>query len=262
MIIENIQELAGLEFSIGSISAKSDCWSIYTEFDYKTHGRKKNLIHIFTDGTRYYEDDGDVFQVSEGTVLFIPDKTRCRTWSTDVCSGIGICFDIIGDIEIAQRIYFCWKDTRGDYRRLFELLNESYISTPKALLSHRSLLLRLLDLMTSESTTAARYGELLAPALRFISLHYRENLPVADYAAACNLSESYFRRIFVKYVGMTPLEYRNSLRFNEVCRLRAEGLSMTEISERCGYCDSSYLRKLFRRYTGQSIKTYTMPEIV
>lgn len=261
-IIENIRDLASLEFNVVSVSVKSDCWHDGAEFNYIAHGRRMNLIHIVASGTRHYEFLGERFKICEGTVLFIPHSTQYRTWNSGICSGIGVCFEFGADFEIAQGIYYGWQDERGDYRRLFELLEECGSVEPKRTLRMQSLLLRILDHMTSECRSDSKYGELLAPALKFIMEHYTENLPVPEYASSCNLSESYFRRIFVRHVGMTPIEYRNSLRFDEACRLRAQGFGMSEIAERCGFCDASYLRKLFRRQTGKSIKSYTEPEIV
>ena len=105
-------------------------------------------------------------------------------------------------------------------------------------------------------------GRTMAPALRHLKLHYRENEPVSVYAAACRLSESHFRRKFLEYTGMTPVEYRDSLRFEEARRLYVSGMPMTQIAERVGFCDASYLRRLYKQRTGSHFRDYRSPEII
>ncbi len=195
-------------------------------------------------------------------MLFIPSGTKYLTENSEPCTGIGILFSFTGDLRVREGIYAGWSDPRGDYQRLFERLDDSLISRPKAVLHHTSLLLRILDRMSSEVSRSERYASMLEPAVSLIKDKFRENLPIKAYSDVCNLSESYFRRIFGEQLGMSPIEYRNMLRFEEVRRLRHQGLSVNEIAETCGFCDAAYLRRLFKRETGGSVKTCTEPEIV
>ena len=262
MTYASLASIASIEFSVHSITTKSDVWTDSEHFDYSQYGRNRKLIHIITSGKRQYRYNDETFELVAGQLLFIPDHTKYQTWNLSPCSGIGVCFCFDCKTAIEPGIFCDWYDDRGEYIKLFERLDECHVKNTASLLHKRTLLLRILDKMTQESSTAVRLSELLAPALQYIREHYRENLPVSTYASICSLSESYFRRIFVSHIGMTPIEYRNSLRFEEVFRLRNNGLSMSEIAECCGFCDTAYMYKLFRKQTGQSMKHYVNPEIV
>ena len=116
--------------------------------------------------------------------------------------------------------------------------------------------------MIADMNNQSELERMIAPALHHLKLHYRENEPVSVYASACCLSESHFRRKFLEYTGMTPVEYRNSLRFEEARRLYASGMPMMQIAERVGFCDASYLRRLYKQQTGGRFRDYRSPEII
>lgn len=84
--------------------------------------------------------------------------------------------------------------------------------------------MRILGHMANDLPTDRSAGQ-LSNAVDFISAHFRENLPISDYAAARSFSESYFMRRFVERFGISPIDYRNDLRFREVRRMCLECVS-------------------------------------
>ena len=84
--------------------------------------------------------------------------------------------------------------------------------------------MRIFDHMANDLPTDRSAGQ-LSNAVDFISAHFRENLPISDYAAACSFSESYFRWRFIERFGISPIDYRNDLRFREVRRMCSECVS-------------------------------------
>ena len=64
-------------------------------------------------------------------------------------------------------------------------------------------------------------------------------------------------RSFKKCYGITLFEYLNNYRLECVCRLlTASHLSLEEISVRCGFNCSNYLRKVFKRRYGLTPSEY------
>lgn len=261
MLITDIRELATLDFGVTDVSAKSEHWGDNYKYSY-TDGRPKNLIHIITSGKRSYEFENDEFELSAGCVFLIPEGTKYTTRSVGSCSGIGSLFKFTDpEIKISPGIYHNWNDDTVDYLSLFTRLNESFIYEPQSLLHHKSLVMRILDHMTRDLAPDKCVGQLSA-AVDFINSHFRENLPIADYAAACSFSESYFRRRFVEHFGMTSVEYRDNLRFREARRMCSEGISLSKAAEAVGFCDASYLRRLYKKRFGRSFGTPDDNDIV
>ena len=63
-------------------------------------------------------------------------------------------------------------------------------------------------------------------ALDYITLHYMEPLKIEDLAAWSHISETHFRRIFSKYMNMSPLEYINLVRIRAACAVSYTHLTL------------------------------------
>lgn len=95
---------------------------------------------------------------------------------------------------------------------------------------------------------------LIKPALEFINLTYTNNFSIKTYADKCNLSESYFRKIFKSVIGISPIDYRNELRFAKAEQLYQTGNNLKQIAEAIGFCDEVFFSKLYKKRFGTSIK--------
>ena len=76
--------------------------------------------------------------------------------------------------------------------------------------------------------------------IRYINDHYSENLRIAEYAAMAYVSESHFRKLFSAATGMSPIEYRNSIRLKIARELISEGYTVSEAAEAVGFNSTSF----------------------
>ena len=91
----------------------------------------------------------------------------------------------------------------------------------------------------------------------FVEMHYAEPIGLDDLAGVCDLSHSEFCRCFKSIMKQTPTEYVNRVRIRKSLPLLLAGkLTVTEISDRCGFSGSSYFAELFRRYMFCTPKQY------
>ncbi len=78
------------------------------------------------------------------------------------------------------------------------------------------------------------------------------NFKVGELARACNMSESGLFALFQKQ-GLTPIELKHRVLVEKaVTLLSSTDLSVTEISDRLGFGDPGYFRKIFRRIIGKT----------
>ncbi|MBM7567172.1 response regulator transcription factor [Paenibacillus sacheonensis] len=85
----------------------------------------------------------------------------------------------------------------------------------------------------------------------------REGVTQEEAAAAIHFSRGYFSDCFKRTVGSTFNEFMRELRIDWAKMwLVGTELSIGEISQRCGFADEPYFRKLFRDETGYSPKDY------
>jgi AraC-like DNA-binding protein len=72
-------------------------------------------------------------------------------------------------------------------------------------------------------------------------------------------SEDYIRSCFKKITGKTPSEFLTDIRIKHACFLidiYKNKISLSEISERCGYLDYIYFSKRFKSVMGMSPREY------
>lgn len=63
------------------------------------------------------------------------------------------------------------------------------------------------------------------------------------------MSPKYFCRIFRTVIHRTPIDYLNYYRIEKACYLlETEDLSITEVAYHCGFNDSSYFIRCFKKY--------------
>ncbi len=87
--------------------------------------------------------------------------------------------------------------------------------------------------------------------LSFIHSHYKDKITVAQIADATGTSEREAMRSFRKALNQSPIEYLISYRLNESKKmLQNSDLPITEICYQCGFSDSSYFGKAFRKAYG------------
>lgn len=93
--------------------------------------------------------------------------------------------------------------------------------------------------------------------LSYIHRNFGEKITLVEIAAAANISDREANRVFQKAIRQTPFEYLLSYRLSRAKELLSRSdLSITEISYHCGFADSAYMGKQFRKATGMTPKEY------
>ena len=89
------------------------------------------------------------------------------------------------------------------------------------------------------------------PAIDYIKKNYASPIHVIDLARSCGMSESYFRKIFKKYMNMKPMDYVNFVRIQRGCALlRETDLTVAMVSDSVGFESVSTFIRNFKRVVG------------
>ena len=97
----------------------------------------------------------------------------------------------------------------------------------------------------------------LAPVIDYISEHFEEKIYVDKLAEIINVSNDYFIKMFKDSIGKTPIDYINGLRINRSMQYLVEtDMSMSDISDKIGFCNANYFHKIFKQYTDTSPLAY------
>lgn len=93
----------------------------------------------------------------------------------------------------------------------------------------------------------------IVPAILYLEQHAAQDVSVRGLAAMCDMSVSGFRRMFHRYCGMSPLQYRNALRIRHACDLLRVGeYNVSEVAERTGFGNVYYFSRAFKKATGKT----------
>jgi transcriptional regulator GlxA family with amidase domain len=86
---------------------------------------------------------------------------------------------------------------------------------------------------------------------------FAEHYTLEELSQAVHLAPRTLTSKFVRTVGMTPLQYQQTLRIGHAkALLSSTGLSIEEISLACGYADARQLRRMFSQVQGLSPREY------
>lgn len=112
------------------------------------------------------------------------------------------------------------------------------------------LLLRNTDHTASVSPHATPFISTILPAISYVAENYMNDISIDTLAQVCHLSVSHFRRVFKHTLGITPLEYIQTVRIERArVLLFNQDLSVTEIGLQVGFSTpSSFIRQFHQLY--------------
>ncbi len=120
-------------------------------------------------------------------------------------------------------------------------------------------LIRLNEDITMEHERDALHVEKIRPALVHIELHYNEDIKIREMAEICNISEAYFRKLFVKCMKVSPLEYINTMRIQKACELlQKQDIPVNTLAWKVGYSSVSTFERNFKKIVGDSPKQWRL----
>jgi LacI family transcriptional regulator len=100
-------------------------------------------------------------------------------------------------------------------------------------------------------------NRLVSGAREFIRLNACEGIGVADVASNLRVSRSHIEKQFKKTLGRSILDEIQAQRLERLCALlRETSLPIGEIGARCGYATETYLKRLFKRRFGLTMRAY------
>ena len=91
----------------------------------------------------------------------------------------------------------------------------------------------------------------LEQVMNYVKSHYTQPISLEDAAQILSLNPEYFCRYFKKYMGMTFLEYVNSIRLYHIHQdLLNTNYSVSELMDRHGFTNYTLFSKMFRNTYG------------
>lgn len=97
----------------------------------------------------------------------------------------------------------------------------------------------------------------LSKSLRYINEFYTSDIKITELAKIENMCMTSYNLHFKKQMGITPTKYITRLRMNSAKDLlKNSSLSISEISNMCGYNDYNFFSRVFKSFHGISPREY------
>ena len=223
---------------------------------YPMHAHKNYEIMLYLEGKGYMRTElGDV-PFEDGTIVIIPPNIKHGSISENGFRNISIegdfeaylGFDTVKSFEdnetqegkmLAEMIY---KNRYGNDTYLASLCT-AYVCFLMQRFELDSAMQRSVKKITDEISQNA----------------FDTQIDLTLILSKSGYSEDYIRSCFKKITGKTPSEFLTDIRIKNACFLidiYKNKISLSEISERCGYLDYIYFSKRFKSVMGMSPREY------
>ena len=216
----------------------------------------------FKEGDSVYTfKSGKTIHVTTGDFLYLP-KYSTYSFKSNIrgevyCINLQ-CNDDIFDNEDPNESPFCFSLKRNfDVESIYKkVIREMYLKRSYYELTVKSLVYHLVSIILSEKDseyTPMSVKNKLIPALNYIDEHYLENdLSIPYLASICNVSETYFRKLFNNCFGVSPVKYINEKKIKYASDFLKSGLyNVSETASLTGFNDVGYFSRLYKKIIGE-----------
>ncbi len=238
-------------------SAKPRNTSSYTHEDKLYY----ELIY-YTEGIDIVEYKNERLETAANSIRFQPTKKKGEKYTISnviPTKSVDIIFESLSPLPDYSLINIY--DENNELKSLFKKAEKTWKKKETGYINKCNYIFyRILYLIEKYSEDLhPSYLKRISPAVEFIHAHYTDiEFPYSDMAKICNMSESYFRRIFFKCFKCSVTSYIKKLRIEYACEMliSEQKNSISEIAEKCGYENIFYFSRVFKDTLGISPSEY------
>ncbi len=113
------------------------------------------------------------------------------------------------------------------------------------------------DPSAPELPSGGKQNRYVAQAVRYMEVHYAEDITLASLSAHLGLSESHLSHLFKDETGQSPGNYLLQIRLREAMEMLKDCRNrVSEVAERTGFRDIAYFSSTFKKNVGMSPSEY------
>lgn len=221
--------------------------------------RSRSAISFRISGCTKFLCSGEELSAQEGTVTYIPAGVDYKRISAQDEELIIIHLRGFGSEEKCIQVFdpkypIAFSDI------FYRMLDEWEQRKPGY--EHRctALLYQMLEKLEIYEETYMLQNEqqILSKGLVYLNMHFDDpGLTVSELAKKCNISEVYFRRLYKKTFGVSPLKAMQKMKLDRAIELLESGyFRISEVAEKSGFPNSKYFSTFFKKELGVTPMTY------
>ena len=223
---------------------------------YPLHSHRNYEVMVYLSGKGYMKTPGRNYPFEPGSVIIVPPEIRHGSVSENGFKNISIEGEF-DNIFHAKDIICCSDNTEGEITSLAKLIYAGRFKNKNYLGALCSAFTRLIALETASSVGIT--SKINCIMYQISERYFDSELDLALLLKQSGYAPDYIRAQFKAVTQKTPSEFLNQVRINQarfLIDVYSDSLTLSEISEKCGYNDYVYFSRTFRSLTGLSPKQY------
>ena len=198
-------------------------------------------------------DNGKELSASPKSIIYLPKNSNYTVTRSNKSSGCyAINFDLDEETDFAP---FIVKVKNPNYiTDCFKLAESAWRHKSSGYeIKCKAELYSIIYNMIKENNmeyVSGEYAEKIKPAIDYIHHNYtKDNISIAELSHISSMSEVYFRRVFGKVMGISPIRYINNLKLSHAKELlETQMYSVSKVAELSGFHDESYFSREFKKH--------------
>lgn len=220
-------------------------------------------LRYYTSGKAHVKYKKHIFDIKEGSVLYIPKISGISEQYTEEisepCNSISIYFDT--DFPLSDELFVKDLSETKDAKTLFTRMYKTWLGRKnKYYLSCMSMIYEIIAGLSKPTGNYIPEGKYLKIEKGVTYLYnncFNKDIDFYYPAELCGISYTYFKQLFIQKYDRAPKKQIMYLRMERAVELIGTGsCSITEIADKCGFENVYYFSKAFKKYYGVSPKNY------
>lgn len=257
LTVKDIELVTAVTGKAGTVLPLTDPTNFRLRMPRKQHG----LVLVQQGRGRYVFQNQLVLETHPGTLLYLPKGWKYYVETLEASEVICVNFSVLEDVSPEPWVYPPKNFAR--WTELFETLLRLWrYPAPGSSARCKAVLYDMLASIEEERQTSylpRDKRERIENAILKLEEEFRKgnHVDIPYLAAQCNMSQTYFRRLFHRLYGVPPKQYILSARLRWAkTMLKTTEEPITEIAKSCGFDSVYYFSRAFRIHEGTSPSEY------
>ena len=222
---------------------------------FETKNRNNHIIGIHLSGSSVHYFKNRKFTIDENCVYFLNQKDDYKVKVLEKGVAFSVHFTTYEPIDTES---FCIKTAKAnEIVRLLNLIEKGFLSKNNELGLMSDVYGLCSELNRIYQKSYFLKDKRMTDAEKYINIHFTENDCLSAAVKQSSLSRRRFNELFKACFGLTPNKYLTSLKIEYAKKLISTNyLSISQISEMCGFSDIYYFCKVFKNETGTTPAKY------
>jgi AraC-like DNA-binding protein len=246
------------DYSIKAINSLRQFWRINKTFSCINRPKSQNIF-VFLDGCSavYTDASGSSVKAESGSLIYAPEgmeySARFERFENESSSTVGINFRLFDEynfpivLENKITVY-----RSGAFRELVKKIDDADKGNTPCYAAMKSGIYDIISIIGSTQNTLDDRFKIIGKGIEYLE-GGNFVMPMEKIAEGCNVSDSYFRKLFKEYAGISPMQYRMNTKLGKAKDyLLHTALNSSEIADLLLFNDTSFFCRYFKSRTGMT----------